>query len=118
MKKEAAYNSVKSGTLEAAQVSTQGEALKKLTESLNEAQEKFAEVKNHYGINHPEYKKAQTRVQELESQIGGHAGEHRAARRNRVSRSGESRSNAGGGGAGDQGRVRPPQRAVRSNIRR
>ena len=69
VKKEAAYNSVKAGTLAAAQVSTQGEALKKITENLNEAQEKFAEIKNHYGINHPEYKKAQTKVTELESQI-------------------------------------------------
>ncbi len=69
VKKEAAFNSVQSGTLEAAQVSTQGDALKKLTENLNDALEKFAEVKNHYGLNHPEYKKAQTRVQELESQI-------------------------------------------------
>ncbi len=67
--KEAAYNSVQSGTLEAAQASTQGDALKRITENLNDAQEKFAEVKNHYGLNHPEYKKAQTRVQELESQL-------------------------------------------------
>jgi len=69
VQKEAANNSVQAGTLEAAQVSTQGEALKKLTDSLNEAQEKFAEVKNHYGANHPEFKKAQSRVQELESQL-------------------------------------------------
>ncbi len=69
VKKEAAFDSVQSGTLEAAQVSTQGDALKKLTENLNDALEQFAEVKNHYGLNHPEYKKAQTRVQELESQI-------------------------------------------------
>ena len=69
VQKEAANNSVQGGTLEAAQVSTQGEALKKLTDSLNEAQEKFAEVKNHYGANHPEYKKAQSRMQELESQL-------------------------------------------------
>jgi succinoglycan biosynthesis transport protein ExoP len=69
VKKEAAYGSIKDGTLASAQVSTQGEALKKLTENLNEAQSNFAEVKNHYGVNHPEYKKAQTKVQELESQI-------------------------------------------------
>jgi succinoglycan biosynthesis transport protein ExoP len=69
VKKEAAYASVKDGTLAAAQVSTQGEALKKLTESLNDAEQKFAEAKNHYGINHPEFKKAQSRVQELESQM-------------------------------------------------
>jgi polysaccharide biosynthesis transport protein len=67
--KEAAFNSVQGGTIEAAQVSTQGDALKKLTENLNDAREKFAEVKNHYGLNHPEFKKAQTRVQELESQL-------------------------------------------------
>ena len=69
VKKEAANNSVQGGTLEAAQVSTQGDALKKLTDSLSEAQEKFAEVKNHYGANHPEFKKAQSRVQELQSQL-------------------------------------------------
>src|SRR5580704_752552 len=69
VKKEAAYESVKDGTLAAAQVSTQGEALKKLTESLNDAEQHFAEAKNHYGINHPEFKKAQSRVQELESQV-------------------------------------------------
>src|SRR3984957_11668836 len=69
VKKEAAFNSVKDGTLASAQVSTQGEALKKLTENLNDAQEKFAEVKTHYGVNHPEYKKAQTKVQELDAQI-------------------------------------------------
>ncbi|HTB10572.1 MAG TPA: polysaccharide biosynthesis tyrosine autokinase [Bryobacteraceae bacterium] len=69
VKKEAAYASVKDGTLAAAQVSTQGEALKKLTESLNDAEQKFAEAKNHYGVNHPEFKKAQSRVQELETQM-------------------------------------------------
>jgi succinoglycan biosynthesis transport protein ExoP len=67
--KEAAYASVKDGTLAAAQVSTQGEALKKLTDNLNDAEQKFAEVKNHYGINHPEFKKAQSRVQELEAEV-------------------------------------------------
>ena len=41
VKKEAAYNSVQSGTLEAAQVSTQGDAFKKLTENLNDAQGKI-----------------------------------------------------------------------------
>jgi succinoglycan biosynthesis transport protein ExoP len=69
VKKEAAFNSIKDGTLASAQVSTQGEALKKLTENLNDAQEKFAEIKTHYGVNHPEYKKAQTKVEELDSQI-------------------------------------------------
>jgi succinoglycan biosynthesis transport protein ExoP len=71
VRKEAAYSSIKDNSLAAAQVSTQGEALKKLTENLNEAEQKFAEVETHYGINHPEYKKAQTRVNEVKSQIEG-----------------------------------------------
>ena len=112
VKKEAAFNSVQSGTLEAAQVSTQGEALKKLTENLNEAREKFAEVKNHYGSNHPEYKKAQTRVQELESQTRQHRRQRRAARGGGISRGGEPRSHDFERGAGDQDRVRPPERAL------
>ena len=69
VRKEAAYNSIQDDSLAAAQVSSQGEALKKLTESLDDAEEKFAEVKNHYGVNHPEYKKALTKVQALEAQI-------------------------------------------------
>jgi len=69
VRKEAAYTSIKDNSLAAAQVSTQGEALKKLTESLNEAEQKFAEVQTHFGINHPEYKKALTRVNEVKSQI-------------------------------------------------
>ena len=40
MKKEASANSVKSGAVEAVQVSSQGEELKKLAERLSEAQEK------------------------------------------------------------------------------
>jgi len=67
--KEAAYNAVQDGTLAAAQVSTQGDALKQLTRDLNEANQHFAEVKTHYGLNHPEYKKAQTKVDEIQAQI-------------------------------------------------
>jgi capsular exopolysaccharide synthesis family protein len=63
---EAAFGSVKGGSLEAAQVSRQGEALTKLTESHNEAQRKFADVRTHYGANHPEYRKAQAQVAESE----------------------------------------------------
>ena len=112
VKKEAAYNSVKDGTLAAAQVSTQGEALKKLTENLNDAEQNFAEVKNHYGINHPEFKKAQTRVQELESQMAATRASiaqrveieyHESVNRETMLRS---------RGEGHQGRVRPPQRAL------
>jgi capsular exopolysaccharide synthesis family protein len=69
VRKESAYNSVRGGTLEAAQVSTQGEALRKLTERLDEAQQRFAEVKVHYGANHPEYRKAATQLQEVQQQL-------------------------------------------------
>ena len=69
VRKETAYTSIRSGSLEAAQVSTQGEALRRLTESRNEAQQKFAEVKTHYGVNHPEFKRAQTAVAEIEREL-------------------------------------------------
>src|SRR5207248_5998873 len=66
VKKEAAYTSVKGDSTEAAHVSTQGEALKKLTESLNESQQKFADAKPRYGANHPEYKRAAAQVEDTE----------------------------------------------------
>jgi len=69
VRKEAAYNSVKGGTMDAAAVSSQGEALKKLTEDLNEAQQKVADIKPRYGENHPEYAKAMARVAEVSQQL-------------------------------------------------
>jgi len=69
VKKEAAYKSVSSGSLEAAQVSTQGDALKRLSEQLDEEQQKFAEIKAHYGPNHPEYRKASVQLAELLRQL-------------------------------------------------
>lgn len=69
LKKEAAYSSVKSGSLEAAQVSAQGESLKKITERLEDAQQKFADIKIHYGVAHPEYKKASAQLVELQRQL-------------------------------------------------
>jgi capsular exopolysaccharide synthesis family protein len=69
VRKEAAFKSVADGSLEAAQVSTQGEALKRLSERLDEQTQKFAEVKSHYGPTHPEYRKAATQVAEIERQL-------------------------------------------------
>jgi capsular exopolysaccharide synthesis family protein len=69
LRKEAAFLSARSGTLEAAQVSAQGEALRRIGERLNEAQEKFVDVKAHYGLNHPEYRKAAATVAELQRQL-------------------------------------------------
>ncbi len=64
VRKEAAWSSIRGGSMEAAQVSTQAEALKKLTESSNESQQKFADVRTRFGVNHPEYKRAQAQVEE------------------------------------------------------
>jgi succinoglycan biosynthesis transport protein ExoP len=69
VKKEAAFRSVSGGTLEAAQASTQGEALKKLSERVDEAQTRFAEVRQHYGSNHPEYRKAETQLRQAQTQF-------------------------------------------------
>jgi capsular exopolysaccharide synthesis family protein len=69
VRKEAAFNSARGGTLEAALVSSQGEALKRLAERLNETQERFAEAKAHYGANHPEYRKLAAQSAELRRQM-------------------------------------------------
>ncbi len=69
VRKESAYKSVESGSLEAAQVSTQGESLKNLSAKLDEARQKFADVRTHFGPNHPEYRKASVQVEEIERQL-------------------------------------------------
>ncbi len=79
VRKEATANSVREGSLEAAQASAQGEALHKLAERLDEARQRFAEVKTHYGANHPEYGKAAAQVNEIERQL--RQGRENAARR-------------------------------------
>jgi polysaccharide biosynthesis transport protein len=71
VRKESAWNSARTGTLEAAQVSTQGESLQRLSEKLNEAQAKFADITVRYGQNHPEYRKAAAQVTELQRQLDG-----------------------------------------------
>ena len=69
VRKESAFKSVSGGSLEAAQDSTQGEALKRLSERLDEEQQKFAEVKSHFGPNHPEYRKSSDQLAELQRQM-------------------------------------------------
>ncbi len=69
MRKEAAFQSIGGGALEAAQVSEQGEDLRKLSERLDQAEERFAEIKAHFGANHPEHRKAAAQVAEIERQI-------------------------------------------------
>ncbi|MGC9950707.1 MAG: polysaccharide biosynthesis tyrosine autokinase [Bryobacteraceae bacterium] len=69
VRKESSWKSIQSGSLEAAQVSTQGENLKTLSAKLDDARQKFADVKTHYGSNHPEYRKAAVQVEEIERQL-------------------------------------------------
>ncbi len=69
VRKESAWKSVQSGTLESAQVSTQGEDLKALVQKLEDARQRFADAKTHYGAKHPEYQKASVQVSELERQL-------------------------------------------------
>jgi succinoglycan biosynthesis transport protein ExoP len=69
VRKESAYSSVAGGSIEAAQVSSQGESLKKLSEQMDLQQQKFVEVKSHFGPNHPEYYKASLQITELARQL-------------------------------------------------
>jgi capsular exopolysaccharide synthesis family protein len=69
VRKESAWKSVQTGSLESAQVSTQGENLKILSARLDDARQKFAEARTHFGPNHPEYRKAAAQVEEIERQL-------------------------------------------------
>ncbi len=69
VRKEAAWNSMKSGSLEAAQVSGQGEALIQLTQKLNDARQRMAELKITFGPNHPELRKAASQLNEIQQQF-------------------------------------------------
>ena len=69
VRKEVAYQTAKTGTIEAAMSSTQGETLKKLMERHNEAAQKFSQIKEQYGVRHQEYKKADAEVRELSQQV-------------------------------------------------
>jgi len=67
--KQAALEAVRTGTLEAAQISSQGSQLDKLSGDLEAAREHFALIKATFGPNHPEYRKAATEVDDLEKQF-------------------------------------------------
>jgi len=80
VQKEAAHRSTQSGNADAAHVSSQSEALEKLTEQVNAARQRFAEIKTHYGSSHPEYLTAAAQLSEVETQFAGTA----SSIRNRV----------------------------------
>ena len=69
VKKEAAYNAIRSGSIEVAFASSQAESLKKLSENFDDATQRVAQAKLHYGENHPEYRRAEAQVGELQLQL-------------------------------------------------
>jgi len=69
LRQEAGYQSVSGGSFDAALAAPQGEALRKLAEHRDEAAELFAEVKSRYGANHPEYRKAQAQLNQVDAAI-------------------------------------------------
>jgi len=66
--KEAAYNSMKTGTLAAVQVSSQAESLAKLQERVQDSKQRLAEIKATYGPNYSEYRRAANQLAELTRQ--------------------------------------------------
>lgn len=69
VKKEAAFQSLKTGSLEAAQVSSQGDALQKLSEHLNDARQKLSMTGATWGPNSPDFRKSTSDVTELQRQF-------------------------------------------------
>ena len=67
--KEAAWNAIKSGSVDAAAVSSQGATLAKLNDALIQAQQHVAQVKSVYGAHHPEYRKAASELAEVQKQF-------------------------------------------------
>ena len=68
-KKEVAAKAVKNGSIESLEVSAQGEQIRRLAEKIAEADQRFADVKTHYGPSHPEYKRAASNQAELQRQL-------------------------------------------------
>lgn len=67
--KQAALEAIKAGTIEAAQVSSQGASLQKLSDDLEAARQHFALINATYGSNHPEYRKASAQLAEMQKQF-------------------------------------------------
>ena len=69
IRKQADYIGLQGGSLPAAQQSEQGDNLKQLQTSLDQAQQKFVEVREHFGAKHPEYEKQAAIIAGLKSQL-------------------------------------------------
>lgn len=66
---KASYDAIREGSLEAVLLSAQSDAIKRLIDRRNEQNEKFAEVRSHFGPNHPEYRKAAAQLKALDDDI-------------------------------------------------
>ena len=67
VRRQAVRDSVAQGSAEALETSQQGEDLRRLNQRLSEANEKFAQIRAHFGANHPEFRRAAAQVAELQS---------------------------------------------------
>jgi capsular exopolysaccharide synthesis family protein len=68
IKRQALWESMKSGPAEAATMSPEGPSLQKLSDDLNQAQQQLATVQAIYGTKHPEYRKAASTLAEVKRQ--------------------------------------------------
>jgi succinoglycan biosynthesis transport protein ExoP len=66
---KASYGAFRGGTLDAVLLAPQADSLKRLVDRRNDQNEKFAEVKVHFGPNHPEYRKLAAQVKTLDDQV-------------------------------------------------
>ena len=66
---EAVWNAIKSGSLANATALSGSNQLAQLTDTLNQAQQRFALVKTIYGTSYPEYHKAASELAEVQKEI-------------------------------------------------
>lgn len=69
VRREAALGSVRTGGPQALAASSQGETVKRLSDKLDELQQRLAEAGTHFGTNHPEYRKLAAQIVELGRQL-------------------------------------------------
>ncbi len=65
----ASFESTKSGSLDAVMLSGQADSLKRLVERRNEINERFAELKSHFGPNHPEFRKTSAQLKAIDEDV-------------------------------------------------
>jgi polysaccharide biosynthesis transport protein len=69
VRKEAAFESLRSGSVAAAEVSGQGDDLNRLLDRVNQAKQRLATVASIYGPAHQEYRKAANDLAEIQRQF-------------------------------------------------